>query len=1431
MDPRPHHPSGDARPSMVVPRPGMDTYPATTTMLGTTSTVPPPAGTTAGPGTQPLNFSSSRSASSLTSSAVSTAPSSLLAPGLLHSNSRQQPDFAPSDHSSSHSYHSPAPIGVAAAPLPSSNGSKNRFFPIPSARSPSPGHMGQSQSGYSTSLSPPNVSSPLASTALSIPNPQPNPSSSASSITSTGGGKLKLGWGRRKKSEDVTALLSTTGGIGNGSGGWGGGGGGGDNKSFMGKGKDRAYSVSSQSSDQHPQNGSSPLVKSNKPLLPIQLSSINVFSRRHTPSPKSPTFTGVQQQPLPPRLTEAQMGKDLPPPPQASTLTPPEHARGSTIVTQGTAAAIQLLQVSEPTSRDSKESKEREAPKESRQSTAREKPDRETKQDWRKSDSTTISHSTIRPGAIGNRSPRPVSLAESSHSGHTIVPVNRRLSALITDAEFATPEEGDLTDSSLEFSTPTLNSQRASPASSVRARNRRSMSLNLVPGSFSPKSKVSAPDAIVIHQPENGLSPLHRTYTETMVTSTSSSTVVGSGLDSPPPTLTRTAVKGFIAPLNPPGAVHSTGSNIRGRLAAWTVNASSKRADRSPSASTPTQPSFRQTTVSITGQTAAGIAMGIGKRAANKVTRVWGGLSASSSSASTHSSTSSMSGTPSSYHSADLGRSTSEQSMPSHSSTSMWKRRRTPNAPSGAWSVTSSLASSSVTDFDSSSGPSLGTRLRGPRRTASGSCVAGGLVFGRELNTCVNDTAIDSMLIAKEFGAPSDEPMATRSLEKRLLPALVVRCAQHLLKWGVQEEGLFRVTGRPAHVAKLRSEFDTGADFNLQESDFSELDPHAVASIFKAYLRELPQPLLTSRLIPLFEAAMNAEIKEATKQGDSADAKAGRPRAGSRGPALPSGPRNGTPIGLRKPPSLSTLAMPSFAGARTLSDETLGKIAGLVAQLPLCNRDLLYTVVELIRATAAAVKETKMTMGNLLLVFCPSLNMSPPLLRVLCEAERIWEGPPKKIEEPAVLDIAAPVLEIVPPAEDAKRSSSSSARSNDAEGNKENVDVNAHVGDAVPRPGMFVRHPVSTFYASALEIPTASTTLERLSSSSNSGPDDGASYVSAFDSCNKSNSATSSLADSPRVPPLSSSTDSLATPSTMSENPSFSSTEPISRQESTGKSEPLPADGPQVADSEEMTFSSLRRPVISGPIPFPVTDSPTSQPSLIRRKSYNLLSFPPLRSESSSGSASPSSPNSQWARRNSRPSLRLLFSKKSSSSLTSPSSAVNSIPPTSALSTTAMYEPSPVSALQQARSATPPVLTTNIPSSPIHLFDPFADGKQKAPGVRVQRVEDDEDLGPLEPPPSVRDRVHSVASTVYSTPEETPVGERLSRAFLSPEDPRSISPSNFARPSSRCSLSPSIDINLEDEAEDDWAASVLAAAGSSVASRRMTLREPVNISS
>jgi hypothetical protein len=41
-------------------------------------------------------------------------------------------------------------------------------------------------------------------------------------------------------------------------------------------------------------------------------------------------------------------------------------------------------------------------------------------------------------------------------------------------------------------------------------------------------------------------------------------------------------------------------------------------------------------------------------------------------------------------------------------------------------------------------------------------------------------------------GSPPRKVGLIKALECRVLPAVVARCAQHLLIWGVQEEGLFR---------------------------------------------------------------------------------------------------------------------------------------------------------------------------------------------------------------------------------------------------------------------------------------------------------------------------------------------------------------------------------------------------------------------------------------------------------------------------------------------------------------------------------------------------------------------------------------------------------------------------------------------------------------
>lgn len=55
---------------------------------------------------------------------------------------------------------------------------------------------------------------------------------------------------------------------------------------------------------------------------------------------------------------------------------------------------------------------------------------------------------------------------------------------------------------------------------------------------------------------------------------------------------------------------------------------------------------------------------------------------------------------------------------------------------------------------------------------------------------------------------------------------------------GLHADALRSISGRSTHVSKIRSEFDAGGDYDLLECGPGEIDPHAVSSILKAYLRE-----------------------------------------------------------------------------------------------------------------------------------------------------------------------------------------------------------------------------------------------------------------------------------------------------------------------------------------------------------------------------------------------------------------------------------------------------------------------------------------------------------------------------------------------------------------------------------------------------------------
>ncbi|RMZ91604.1 hypothetical protein DV736_g1166, partial [Chaetothyriales sp. CBS 134916] len=94
------------------------------------------------------------------------------------------------------------------------------------------------------------------------------------------------------------------------------------------------------------------------------------------------------------------------------------------------------------------------------------------------------------------------------------------------------------------------------------------------------------------------------------------------------------------------------------------------------------------------------------------------------------------------------------------------------------------------------------------------------------------------------------------------LPAVVYRTIEYLrAKNAANEEGLFRLSGSNLVIRTLKDRFNTEGDVDLLNSD-EYYDVHAVASLFKTYLRELPSTLLTRELHLEFLAVLELDDKQ-----------------------------------------------------------------------------------------------------------------------------------------------------------------------------------------------------------------------------------------------------------------------------------------------------------------------------------------------------------------------------------------------------------------------------------------------------------------------------------------------------------------------------------------------------------------------------------------
>uniref|UniRef100_A0A3Q1FQL5 BCR activator of RhoGEF and GTPase n=1 Tax=Acanthochromis polyacanthus TaxID=80966 RepID=A0A3Q1FQL5_9TELE len=86
--------------------------------------------------------------------------------------------------------------------------------------------------------------------------------------------------------------------------------------------------------------------------------------------------------------------------------------------------------------------------------------------------------------------------------------------------------------------------------------------------------------------------------------------------------------------------------------------------------------------------------------------------------------------------------------------------------------------------------------------------------------------------------------------ERSKVPLIVRQCVEEIERRGMEEVGIYRVSGVATDIQTLKAAFDSNnKDVSIM---MREMDVNAIAGTLKLYFRELPEPLFTDELYPNF---------------------------------------------------------------------------------------------------------------------------------------------------------------------------------------------------------------------------------------------------------------------------------------------------------------------------------------------------------------------------------------------------------------------------------------------------------------------------------------------------------------------------------------------------------------------------------------------------
>uniref|UniRef100_A0A8D3BJY1 Breakpoint cluster region protein-like n=1 Tax=Scophthalmus maximus TaxID=52904 RepID=A0A8D3BJY1_SCOMX len=126
---------------------------------------------------------------------------------------------------------------------------------------------------------------------------------------------------------------------------------------------------------------------------------------------------------------------------------------------------------------------------------------------------------------------------------------------------------------------------------------------------------------------------------------------------------------------------------------------------------------------------------------------------------------------------------------------------------------------------------------------------------------CPIEVKLSVKFTSREFSLkrmPSRKPMGVFGIkistvtkrERSKVPYIVRQCLEEIERRGMEEVGIYRVSGVATDIQALKTAFDTNnKDVSVM---MSEMDVNAIAGTLKLYFRELPEPLFTDDLYPNF---------------------------------------------------------------------------------------------------------------------------------------------------------------------------------------------------------------------------------------------------------------------------------------------------------------------------------------------------------------------------------------------------------------------------------------------------------------------------------------------------------------------------------------------------------------------------------------------------